>query len=89
MVVCEDEQSVLPKDAAAFSKNSAQLRCELLCADVLHLFNVACRASLADKRRRAELLPGKEEVREFGVMDVVEERRVRNDQVYAGISQTG
>ena len=89
MVISEDEQTVLPQHPAAFSKNSAQFRRELLGTGILNFFGMTRGRALADKWWRAKLLPCKKEVRQFRVMHVVEERRVGHDEVNTGIGQTG
>src|SRR5229473_5903500 len=89
VVVGEDQQSVVFQNPPTLLKHGTEFRGELLCAYILDFFGVASRWAHFGERRWTELLPGKEKVSQLRVVDVVEERRVGNDQVNARIRQAG
>src|SRR6266436_10151957 len=89
VVVAEDQQSVVFQNSPTLLKHGTEFRGELFRANILDFFGVASRWAHFGERCWTELLPGKEKVSQLRVVDVVEERRIGNDQVNARIGQAG
>src|SRR4029077_922715 len=78
---------IVTQHAMALSKHSPQLRGKILWPGVLHLFRVPGRVALRYKWRRPKSLPREKEIRQLGVMHIVEERRVCHNKVHTPTAQ--
>ena len=89
VMIGEDEQTIVFQYSPAFGEDRAELQRESVWVRVLYFAFVARGRSVLDKTPRVECLPGEKEIRQFRVMDIVKERRVRYYQVNRLVWQAG
>lgn len=89
MVVAEDEESLITHYSVAFLKDSFQLLRKPVGVGVLHLLRTPCRTIRSALFGKIEFLPCMEEVSQFGVVNVIEERRIGDYDMHALVGQIG